>query len=238
LTIAGKSYDLYLLVQMLIYAVILILLKTITQHLILFFIAYFSFFIVEKKTYIIRVLKCLFYMAPGIIGFAIAAFIFSKDHSSIEIQIQNTIYLSIHFICIILISFLYTSAINLNSLVIYCLKRRFLSFSLAYALIMVDMTAKFIMQDWRKIFIAYRMRGYSINNILKPMFLLLLNSINYAQDMSINAFVRGVMLDRESTVKEQIYYKNIGISLTQTVSILWWQYFLLVLPFIVLGVNL
>jgi hypothetical protein len=70
------------------------------------------------------------------------------------------------------------------------------------------------------------------------MFLLLLNSINYAQGMSINAFVRNIMLDHENTAKEKIYYKNIGIYLTQAVSILWWQYFLLFLPFIVLRVNL
>jgi hypothetical protein len=224
---------------MLIYAFILIFLKTIAQHLILFLIAYFSFFIVEQKIYITKILKCLLYMTPGIIGFAIAAFIFNKDYSSIEIRLQNTTYLAVHFICIILISFLYTSAINFNSLVIYFLKRKFLSFSLAYALIMIDMTAKFIMQDWKNIFIAYRMRGYSITNIIKPIFLLLLNSINYAQDMSINAFVRGIILERESTTTQaHIYYKNIGSSLTQTVSILWWQYFLLFLPLIVLAFNI
>jgi hypothetical protein len=234
----NKSHDLYLLLQVLVYAIILLFINNVTQHIILLLIAYISFLLVEKTINVNKILKCLFYMMPAILGFALAAFIFSKNHTSVILQLHNALYLSIHFVSIILISFLYTSSINLTSLIIYGLKHRVLTFSLACALIMVDMIAKLILQDWHKIFIVYRMRTYHKFNIIKPLFLLLLNSISYAQELSISVFVRGIMLDQENAQSDMNFlYNNIGISLTSTTNVSCGQYALLILPIFVIFVK-
>ena len=89
---------------------------------------------------------------------------------------------------------------------------------------MVETTAKFVMQDWKKIFLVYKMRQYKKSQILKPVFLLLLNTISYAQDISINTFVRGVIIENNTILVNDV--------LTNTSKILWWQYFLIIAPLI------
>jgi hypothetical protein len=220
----SKSYDLYLLCQVSVLAVILLFISNIEQHILLVVFAYLNILLITKKYQVIKIFKLLFYMSPGLIGFAIASFLFTKNPN---LKIYNTIYLLVHFLSIIFISFLYTTAINFNSLIFYCLNKRWLSISIGFALIMVETTAKFVMQDWKKIFLVYKMRQYKKSQILKPVFLLLLNTISYAQDISINTFVRGVIIDNNSTT----FANDV---LTHTSKILWWQYFLIIVPFGVL----
>lgn len=218
-----KSYDLYLLCQVSVFAIILLFMSNIEQHIILVVFAYLNILLITKKYQVIKIFKLLFYMSPGLIGFAIASFLFTKNPN---LKIYNTIYLLVHFLSIIFISFLYTTAINFNSLIFYCLNKRWLSISIGFALIMVETTAKFVMQDWKKIFLIYKMRQYKKSQILKPVFLLLLNTISYAQDISINTFVRGVIIDNKTI--------RVKDALTHTSQILWWQYFLIFAPFGVL----
>lgn len=231
------SNDWYLLLQMLICALVLLWVQTIEQHLLLLLISYIDFIIVEFKLDLKRIFKVMLYIIPSIISFALAAFIFAVDKQSLNTQINNSFYLSVHFGTIIFISLLYGGNIKFNNLINYLLKFRFIPIFFVYTLIMIDITIKFILQDWKKIFISYKSRKYKIYKIYKPILLLVLNSIHYAKEMSINVLVRGLDFSSDKHNYHQAklnYFSQVIPYLNTTASLQWWHYFVLLTPLLVL----